>query len=82
MEQVIKFKKGDVLRCKPGFKREHGNWEDSTSGGSGYEEGKIITVHAISSGDPVVWPEMGEGIFQQALELVTPTNQFENYEIY
>jgi len=79
MKQIIKFKVGDKLRCKPGFNKNHNNWRDSTSGGAGYREGKIITVQSIygASEDPIVWPTEGEGIFQQALELV---NQFNNSE--
>ena len=70
-----KYKIGDKLRCKPGFKRQD---SDPEGGGSGYEADLEFEVREISTPSHyqsykghIYWPTSGSvGIYEFALEKV------------
>lgn len=70
------YKKGDWVVCLPGFKEEHVNYKDNTSGGNGYKEDTLFQINEINhlknSAVSIAWPKYGSGIFTQALRLATP----------
>lgn len=65
-----KYNKGDTIVCQPGFVR------DDSSGGAGYENGKVLTVdhltreNADNPDDIIYWPVGGgNGVYGRAVKL-------------
>lgn len=80
-----KYKKGDKLICILGFT------STGYSGGSGYIDGRIITVKNVSStsgnNDTIIyWPKEttpnDSGIYGKALKLYQPDKVINDYLIY
>ena len=73
----MKFKKGDMVRCKSGFLQGGPKDHKELAGGSGYKAGRIFIVNNIDEHKPpmdsVAWPNEGAGIFFRALELYFDT---------
>lgn len=74
----LEIKVGDKVRCKPGY-NINSTYRDSKSGGAGYVAGqefivgKINHLHEVLDAQ-IAWPGYnGNGVFLQALELVTET---------
>jgi len=71
----MRFKKGQIVRCKPGFKACDEEYSITNHGGFGYRDGKTFVIERVtcvdsSIGNIVYWP-VGEeaGVYGQALEL-------------
>lgn len=51
----MEFKKGDRVRCKPGYTNLLGDgipaWEDMSYGGFGYQEGRVFIIEKIMTDD-------------------------------
>jgi hypothetical protein len=73
---VTEFKKGDIVRCKPGYTTGDTEGDDIQAGG-GYVSGKEYTVNYTSEvkKGTIVWPVGGNGIYSHALELVSRADQ-------
>ena len=63
---MSKFKKGEIVRCKPGFNKIQG---DVNYGGAGYKEGVPLTIkHMNTYGDTAYFFENHEdGVYESAL---------------
>ena len=75
----MEFKKGDVVICTPGF--DNGPDTSESSGGFGYEEGKVIKVMSVdvytnsrfADKGAILWPDDdGGGIWSIAVEHYNP----------
>ena len=66
---TYKFKKGDKVRCKPGYTtNEHYDEGDMCAGG-GYESHKEFILKSFDSTTGIVWPEDGgSGVYAHAVE--------------
>lgn len=74
-EGSVKFKVGDVVKCKPvdGWTIHDDMFEDG-DGGAGYVPGMVFKIKDITTSGNyrVLWPEGGgDGIFDYAADLVT-----------
>ena len=68
-----KFKRGDIVFCKPGFLNGEDNYKDSPKyGGCGYKEFKIFKIGDITElrdGKIIYWPDDGgSGIFEGVVD--------------
>lgn len=82
------FKKGDKVRCKPGYTRRIANGSsaklDMTYGGYGYEEGRVFIIESMLKKEkriPVfgTWSNgeyMNGGVFIDAIEHCTSLQDF------
>lgn len=86
-----KFKKGDMLRCKPGFRESDSDSGDQQGGGGGYTPGLVFEVRGEPTGSSsyhnkgsVYWGgKSGNGVYEVALELASnPVEVTNNYQIY
>ena len=80
---MSKFKKGDKVKCLPGFNKDS-DWVDVYSGGSAWVEGVVYTITSISENsiyNEVLWVKEIEnkGVFSQSVTLYV---EEPNYEIY
>jgi hypothetical protein len=62
----MKFKVGDRVRCVDN--------PNPFARGAGYSAGKKIVIHHFSenAGDPIYWPQDGNGVYESDIELVEP----------
>ena len=76
----MNFKVGDKVRCKPGFSRRDRLHDRDSSGGQGYEAGRIIKIHEIyfNQSHPefsVLWGKGDDvGVYFRAVEPYYTTN--------
>ncbi len=84
---MAKFKVGDRVRCKPGFKRSDSDGykeSNDNAGGSGYDPGLVFTISTIRNttdrGIPCYFGgRNGNGVYEVMLELESDN---QNYDIY
>jgi hypothetical protein len=72
IDQPVKLKVGDKVRCKPGFNNLDNNRDGKLRGGSGYIEGAEYIIKSftnLSNGD-IFWSTCDKGVWCHAVELI------------
>jgi hypothetical protein len=59
----VKFKVGDIVVAKPGYRPSDVDSGGLLKGGSGYIEGKIYKIQRFSNGDDIFWGCEGGGLW-------------------
>jgi len=81
-----KFKIREEVKCKKGYNNSCNGGTEPINGGRGYIEDFKFIINKITvsnSGNKIAWKkDSSQGIYFQALELLTPEKIELNYEIY